>query len=113
MRQPPFVRRVLSLLLVLLCAGSTVHTAAETRIEGVVLYHDSTLGLFVQVGEETVQVVGMDGTLSPGDHVSVAGTAAEKDGRRTLSAARVHLLAAGSGLIVTETVSNVLRASVT
>ena len=97
MRQPrPSVRYACSLLLALLCAGSTVHTAADTRIEGVVLYHDPALGLFVQVGQETVQVTGMDGTFSPGDQVSVAGDAAEKDGRRTLSAARVTRLGAGA-----------------
>jgi len=96
-RQPrPLVRYAFLLLLALLCAGATAHTADETRIEGVVLYHDPALGLFVQVGEETVQATGMTGAFSPGDHVSVAGDAAEKDGRRTLSGARVTRLGTGA-----------------
>jgi PAS domain S-box-containing protein len=78
------------LLLALLCAGSPVHTAAETRIEGVVLYHDPALGLFVQVGGETVQALGIEGApLAPGEQVELTGLAAIKDGRRTLSGSRV------------------------
>jgi PAS domain S-box-containing protein len=94
----PFVRYAFLLLLAMLCAGSTVHTAAETRIEGVVLYRDPALGLFVQVGDETVQAVGVEGqTLSPGDRVELTGTAATKDGRRTLSGARA--VRTGSGAL--------------
>jgi len=52
---------LLASLLAVLCGGSTVNTstttAAEhaqtTRVQGVVLYHHTALGLFVQVGGET------------------------------------------------------------
>ena len=72
MRQTrPLLRHVFSLVLAVLCAGSTVRTgpdhhghpslAQTTRVQGVVLYHDPGLGLFVQVGGETVQVTGREG----------------------------------------------------
>jgi hypothetical protein len=96
-RQPHSLVRYAFLLLLALavCRGHRAHSCRD-RIEGAVLYHDPALGLFVQVGDETVQVTGMAGSFSPGDHVSVAGDAAEKDGRRTLSAARVTRLGAGA-----------------
>jgi PAS domain S-box-containing protein len=62
-----------------------------------VLYHDPVLGLFVQVGGETVQVVGLQGApLAPGDLVNVSGAATDKDGRRTMSGARVTRLGSGA-----------------
>ena len=70
---------------------------APTTLQGVVLYHDPTLGLFVQVGGETVQVVGLKGqAFAPGDRVDVTGVATEKEGRRTLSDAAVRRLGAGA-----------------
>ena len=102
MRQTrPLLRYVFSLVLAVLCAGSTVHTATTTatehaqtaRVQGVVLYHDPALGLFVQVGGETLQVTGLTGTpLTPGDRVEVTGETAEKDGRRIMSGAKVTRL---------------------
>jgi len=96
----PLLRYVFSLVLAVLCAGSTVHTATTTatehaqtaRVQGVVLYHDPALGLFVQVGGETLQVTGLTGTpLTPGDRVEVTGETAEKDGRRIMSGAKVSV----------------------
>jgi PAS domain S-box-containing protein len=98
-------RHLLVLLLTLVCTGSTVRavaaapdtTPAQTTLQGVVLYHDPMLGLFVQVGGETVQVVGLTGTpLAPGDLVDVTGVATEKEGRRSLSSAAVRRLGAGA-----------------
>jgi PAS domain S-box-containing protein len=84
----PFAR-LAALLLTVLCAGAPAH-AAGTQVQGVVLYHDAALGLFVQTGSETVQVVGLQGApFAPGDRVDVTGVATEKDGRRTMSDAKV------------------------
>jgi PAS domain S-box-containing protein len=98
LRQP--VRRLLALLLTVLCTGSTVHAVAAapapTTLQGVVVYHDPTLGLFVQVGSETVHVVGLKGQpFAPGDRVDVTGMATAKEGRRTLSDAAVRRLGTG------------------
>ena len=107
MRQPhPVVRYVLSLLLTVFSTGSTVHAVATaasdakpvetTRVQGVVLYHDPALGLFVQVGGETLQVVGLQRPpFAPGDRVEAAGVAVTKDGRRCLTNARVTQLGTG------------------
>jgi PAS domain S-box-containing protein len=99
------LRHVVSLLVALLCAGATVHATTTTsnepspaaRLKGVVLYQDPALGLFVQVGGETVQVTGVrNDAFSPGDRVDVAGAVTYKDGRRTLSGARVTRLGGGT-----------------
>jgi PAS domain S-box-containing protein len=98
-----FVRCWFPVLVAVLCAGSTVHTATTaatepaqpTRVQGVVLYHDPALGLFVEIGGETLQVTGPEGTtFTPGDRVDVTGTTTEKDGRRTMSGKVTRL---GSG----------------
>jgi CheY-like chemotaxis protein len=90
--------------LAVLCAGSTVHTATTTaaehaqttRVQGVVLYHDPALGLFVQVGDETLQVTGLAGaTFTPGDRVDLTGTTTEKDGRRTMAGPKITRLGGG------------------
>ena len=106
MRQPrTSVRHLLTLLLMVWCAGSPVHAvgaqaqeAASARhtLQGVVLYHDAALGLFVQAGGETVQVVELQGAaFAPGDRVTVTGVTIDKDGRRTMSEAKVTRLGAG------------------
>src|SRR6185369_17192767 len=72
-RQPGSIAKyALSLLLAAFSAASTARAAAQpapvepARVLGVVLYHDPRFGLFVQVGSETVQAVGVDGTpLTP------------------------------------------------
>jgi len=91
--------QALSLLLAVFCAGSTVQTAgtpAPATLQGIVLYQDAALGLFVQAGGETVQVTGLKGApLTPGDRVDVTGVTAEKDGRRTMTGAHVTRLGAG------------------
>jgi PAS domain S-box-containing protein len=97
------LRHTVSLLVALLCAGATVHATTTTNepalaahLQGVVLYHDPALGLFVQVGGETVQVTGVPGApLTPGDRVDVVGAVNVKDGRRTLSGAKVTRLGGG------------------
>jgi PAS domain S-box-containing protein len=97
-RQNRFIRLVFPLLLAAVGATVTVRGAGpeSTTLEGVVLYHDPTLGLFVQTSGETVEVAGVnDATFAPGDRVSVAGQPASKDGRRTIGGARVTRLGAG------------------
>ena len=65
-------------------------------MQGVVLYHDATLGLFVQVGQATVQVSGAyGGPFAPGDRVQMSGTPDDKDGHRTLAGATVTRLGPG------------------
>ena len=100
----PLLRHIASLVLAVLCGGSTVHTATTaatepaqiTHVQGVVLYHDPALGLFVQVGDETLQVTGLQGAaFTPGDRVDVTGTSTEKDGRRTMSGPKVTRLDGG------------------
>ena len=94
---------VLSVLVAVLCTGSTVHTATTTatepaqtvHVQGVVLYHDAALGLFVQVGGETLQVTGLHELFTPGDRVDVIGVTAEKDGRRTMTGAKVTRTGSG------------------
>jgi PAS domain S-box-containing protein len=95
-----------ALLLTVLCTVAPVQAvgaqaqegaAARDTVQGVVLYHDAALGLFVQAGGETLHVVGLQGSaFAPGDRVNVTGTAIDKDGRRTMSEATVTRLGAGS-----------------
>jgi PAS domain S-box-containing protein len=100
----PVVRHIFSLLLAVLCAGSTVHAGAApeaapapTTLHGIVLYHDPMLGLFVQVGSETVQVAGVEGApFTSGERVEVTGAVSQKDGRRTVNGPRVTRLGAGT-----------------
>jgi hypothetical protein len=96
---PTLLLTVLYTIAPVRAVGAQPHSAASARgtLQGVVLYHDAALGLFVQAGGETVQVAGLQGTaFAPGDRVNVTGVAIEKDGRRTMSEATVTRVGAGA-----------------
>jgi PAS domain S-box-containing protein len=98
-RRYDVVRTLFASLLAVICAGAPVHTGAPSQHleeKGVVLYHDAALGLFVQAGDETVNVTGLeDVTFAPGDRVEITGTAREKDGRRVVGGATVTRVGSG------------------
>src|ERR1044071_4444972 len=82
-------RLVVAALLTAATATSAQTTTPAPRpsdsLSGVVLYSDPTLGIFVQVGEETVTIRSTQtADTRPGDRIRATGIRQFRDGRRFL-----------------------------